>query len=80
MSNHRPHWQTYPSRNAHRQEDPVCRNPKTPPDHPGPAQERPHALIEIDLASDPEHAERGGTVATDLQLESEQRAMQALYD
>ena len=68
------------SRNAHRQEDPVCRNPETPPDHPGPAQERPHAMTEIDLASDQEQAERGGTAATDLQLESEQRAMQALYD
>ena len=68
------------SRNAHRQEDTVCRNPETPPDHPGSAQERPHAMTEIDLASDQEHAERGGTAATDLQLESEQRAMQALYD
>ena len=37
-------------------------------------------MTEIDLASDQEHAERGGTAATDLQLESEQRAMQALYD
>ena len=34
----------------------------------------------IDIASDQEHAERGGTAATDLQLESEQRAMEALYD
>ena len=68
------------SRNAHRQEAPVCRNPETPPDHPGSAQERPHAMTEIDIASDQEHAERGGTAATDLQLESEQRAMQALYD
>ena len=64
------------SRNAQRQEAPVCRNPETPPDHPGSAQERP----EIDIASDQEHAERGGTADTDLQLESEQRAMQALYD
>ena len=37
-------------------------------------------MTEIDIASDQEHAERGGTAATDLQLESEQRAMQALYD
>ena len=43
-------------------------------------QERPHAMTEIDIASDQGHAERGGTAATDLQLESEQRAMQALYD
>ena len=37
-------------------------------------------MTEIDIASDQEHAERGGTAATDLQLESEQRAMQILYD
>ena len=68
------------SRNAQRQEAPVCRNPETPPDHPGATQERPHTMTEIDLASDQEHAERGGTAATDLQLESEQRAMQAPND
>ena len=43
-------------------------------------QERPHAMTEIDIACDQEHTERGGATATDLQLESEQRAMQALYD
>ena len=48
--------------------------------HSGSMQERPHAMTEIDIASDQGHAERGGTAATDLQLESEQRAMQALYD
>ena len=68
------------SRNAQRQEAPVCRNPETPPDHPGATQESSHTITEIDLASDQEQAERGGTAATDLQLESEQRAMQALYD
>ena len=68
------------SRNAQNPVAPVCRNPKTPPDHPGSAQERPHAMTEIDIASDQENAERGGTADTDLQLESEQRAMQALYD
>ena len=68
------------SRNAQRQEAPVCRNPETPPNCPGSAQERPQAMTEIDIASDHEHAERGGTAATDLQLESEQRAMQILYD
>ena len=68
------------SRNAQRQEAPVCRNPETPPDHPGATQESSHTMTEIDLASDQEQAERGGTAATDLQLESEQRAMQALYD
>ena len=74
-SNRRPRW-----RNAQRQEAPVCRNPETPPDHPGATQESSHTITEIDLASDQEQAERGGTAATDLQLESEQRAMQALYD
>ena len=68
------------SRNAQRQEAPVRRNPETPPDHPESMQERPHAMTEIDVASDQGHAERGGTAATDLQLESEQRATQALYD
>ena len=68
------------SRSAQRQEAPVCRNPETPPNCPGSAQERPQAMTEIDIASDQEHAERGGTAATDLQLESEQRAMQILYD
>ena len=68
------------SRNAQRQEAPVCRNPETPPDRPGSTRERPHTMTEIDIASDQEHAERGGTAATDLQLESEQRAMQALND
>ena len=51
-----------------------------PPDCPGSAQERPEAMTEIDIVSDQEQAERGGTAATDLQLESEQRAMQILYD
>ena len=37
-------------------------------------------MTEIDIAADQENAERGGTANTDLQLESEQRAMQALYD
>ena len=37
-------------------------------------------MTEIDIASDQENAERGGTADTDLQLESEQRATQALYD
>ena len=68
------------SRNARRQEAPVCRDPETPPDHPGSTHERPQATTEIDIVSDQEHAERGGTAAADLQLESEQRAMQALYD
>ena len=51
------------SRNAQRQEAPVCRNPETPPSCPGSAQERPQAMTEIDIASDQEQAERGGTAA-----------------
>ena len=80
MSNHRPHWQTWPVRILKNPVAPACRNPTTPPDRPGSAQERPHAMTEIDIASDQENAERGGTADTDFQLESEQRAMQALYD
>ena len=68
------------SRTAQRQEAPVRRNPEAPPANPGSMQERPHAMTEIDIASDQGHAERGGTAATDLQLDSEQRAMQALRD
>ena len=68
------------SQNTQNPVAPACRNPTTPPDRPGSVQERPHAMTEIDIASDHENAERGGTADTDLQLESEQRAMQALYD
>ena len=68
------------SRNAQTPVAPAGRNPETPPDHPASAQERPQAMTEIDIASDQENAERGGTADTDLQLESEQRATQALYD
>ena len=68
------------SQNAQNPVAPARRNPTTPPDHPGSAQERPHAMTEIDIASDQGNAERGGTADTDLQLESEQRATQALYD
>ena len=35
------------SRNAQNPVAPACRNPKTPPDHPGSAQERPHAMTEL---------------------------------
>ena len=37
-------------------------------------------MTEIDIAGDQENTERGGTADTDLQLESEQRAMQVLYE
>ena len=68
------------SQNTQNPVAPACRNPTTPPDRPGSGQERSHAMTEIDIASDQENAERGGTADTDLQLESEQRATQALYD
>ena len=61
MSNRRPRLDDLASRSAQRQEAPVCRNPETPPNCPGSAQERPQAMTEIDIASDHEQAERGGT-------------------
>ena len=66
------------SQNTQNQVAPACRNPTTPPGRPGSVQDRPYAT-EIDIAGDQENTERGGTADTDLQLESEQRAMQALY-
>ena len=36
-------------------------------------------MTEIDLDNDQRNAERGGTAATDIQLEAEQRATQALH-
>ena len=68
------------SQNAQNPVAPACRNPTTPPGRPESVQERPYAMTEIDIAGDQENTERGGTADTDLQLESEQRAMQALYD
>ena len=65
---------------AQMQESPVRRDPAMPSDHPGPTWERPHVMTEIDLDNDLGNVERGGTAATDLELESEQRAMQALHD
>ena len=64
---------------AQMQESPVSRDPATPSEHPEEAQERPHAMTEIDLDNDQRNVERGGTAATDIQLEAEQRAMQALH-
>ena len=40
------------SRSAQRQETPASRNPETPPNCPGSAQERPQAMTEIDIVSD----------------------------
>ena len=68
------------SQNAQNPVAPAGRNPTTPPGRPESMQERPHTMTEIDVAGDQENTERGGTADTDLQLESEQRAMQALYD
>ena len=68
------------SQNARNLVAPACRNPTTPPGRSESVQERPYEMTEIDIVSDQEHAERGGTADTDLQLESEQRAMQVLYD
>ena len=36
-------------------------------------------MTEIDLDNDQKNVERGNTAATDIQLEAEQRAMQALH-
>ena len=41
-----------------------------PSDHPETAQEHQHVMTEIDLDNDQGDQERGGTAATDLQLES----------
>ena len=68
------------SQNAHNPVAPACRNPATPPGRPESVQERPYEMTEIDIAGDQENTERGGTADTDLQLESEQRATQVLYD
>ena len=62
------------------QESPVRGNPATPSDHPETAQEHQYVMTEIDLDNDQGNLERGGTAATDLQLESEQTAMQGLHD
>ena len=68
------------SQNAQNPLAPACRNPTTPPGCPETVQERPSKMTEIDIAGDQENTECGGTADTDLQLESEQRAMQVLYD
>ena len=68
------------SQNAQNPLAPACRNPTTPPGRPESVQERPSEMTEIDIAGDQENTECGGTADTDLQLESEQRAMQVLYD
>ena len=61
------------------QESPVSGNPASPSEQPEEAQKHPHAMTEIDLDNDQRNVERGSTAATDIQLEAEQRAMQALH-
>ena len=55
--------------NAPVQESPVRVNPATPSDHPETTHEHQHVMTEIDLDNDQGDLERGGTAATDLQLE-----------
>ena len=68
------------SQNAQNPLATACRNPTTPPGRPESVQERTSEMTEIDIAGDQENTEGGGTADTDLQLESEQRATQGLYD
>ena len=68
------------SQNAQNPVVPAGRNPTTPPGRPDSMQECPRKMTEIDIAGDQENTEREGTADNDLQLESEQRAMQVLYD
>ena len=46
---------------------------------PEEAQKHPQAMTEIDPDNDQKNVERESTAATDIQLEAEQRAMQALH-
>ena len=61
------------------QESPVSKDPASPSEQPEKAQEHPQATTEIDLDNDQKNVERGNTAAIDIQLEAEQRAMQALH-
>ena len=61
------------------QESPVSKDPASPSEQPEEAQKHPQAMTEIDLDNDQKNVERGSTAATDIQLEAEQRAMQALH-
>ena len=61
------------------QESPVSKNPASPSEQPEEAQKHPQATTEIDLDNDQKNVERGSTAATDIQLEAEQRAVQALH-
>ena len=59
---------------------PVCRDPATPSSHPADEQEQQIVTTEIDLGNAQEEKEQGGTAATDLQLASEQVAMQGSHN
>ena len=61
------------------QESPVSKDPASPSEQPEDARKHPQAMTEIDLDNDQKNVERGCTAATDIQLEAEQRAMQALH-
>ena len=59
---------------------PVRRDPATPSSHPADEQEQQIVTAEIELGNDQVEKEQGGTAATDLQLASEQVAMQGLHN
>ena len=61
------------------QESPVSKDPALPSEQPEDARKHPQAMTEIDLDNSQKNVERGCTAATDIQLEAEQRAMQALH-
>ena len=61
------------------QKSPVSKDPASPSEQSEEAQKHPQAMTEIDLDNDQKNVERGSTAATDIQLEAEQRAMQALH-
>ena len=63
----------------HMQESPVSKDPASPSEQPEDARKHPQAITEIDLDNSQKNVERGCTAATDIQLEAEQRAMQALH-
>ena len=66
------------NRTAPVQESPPRQNPDMPTEHPETPQGQQQAMTEIDLDDGQGNTEQGGTAATDLQLASEQTAMQGL--
>ena len=61
------------------QESPVSKDPASPSEQPEEARRHPRAMTEIELDNDQKNVERGSTAATDIQLEAEERATQALH-